>query len=67
MRRKLRTERLKRKLTIEQVAEEIGISKSHYTNIELGRSDPAWDVGCRIGKFFNTDGCKLLKRDGDDE
>lgn len=62
----LRSERLKRNLTIDQVAKEVGIKRAHYNNIELGVSNPRWDVGCKIGKYFDMDGCYLLQKDGDE-
>jgi transcriptional regulator with XRE-family HTH domain len=67
MRSILRHERIKRKLTLGQVAKASGIKRSHYNNIELGKGNPSHEVSCAIGKYFGIiDICELFKRDGED-
>lgn len=63
----LRKIRQEKHLSINHVAKEIGIDSSHLASIERGRRAPSWDVGCKLGKFFGIEACKLLKQDGDED
>lgn len=68
MRSRLRSERLKRNLTIEHIANEVGIKRAHYNNIELGRSKPSHDLSCKIGTYFGIiDICKLFEKDEEND
>lgn len=50
MRKWLREMRDDRNLTQEEVAKLSGISRTHYTQIEIGRKTPSVDVAKRIAK-----------------
>ena len=53
MRRKLREIRLKRELTQDQIAKEVGITRSHYTKIEIGIGNPSLLVAIKIKEVLN--------------
>ena len=53
MRRKLREIRLERELTQDQIAKEVGITRSHYTKIENGIGNPSLPVAIKIKKVLN--------------
>ena len=44
----LKAARARRKLTMRQVAEQLGISVSHVWNIEHDTQEPTWSLGQRI-------------------
>lgn len=46
--------REKKRLTHQEVAESIGISRSFYTQIELGTRNPSINVLGKLSKFFNV-------------
>lgn len=48
MRKKLKQKRLKKDLTHKEVAKEAQIHRAHYTNIELGKTDPSLKVMKKI-------------------
>ncbi|MEJ8555138.1 helix-turn-helix transcriptional regulator [Tepidibacter sp. Z1-5] len=50
MRNKLKELRIKKGLTHESLAEIIGIKRSSYTNIELGKKNPSFLVASKIKK-----------------
>jgi putative transcriptional regulator len=53
MRYKLKQERLKAKLTQEELSKRVGIARPSYTNIELGYKDPSFKVAVRIKQVLN--------------
>jgi|GEM_PF-6775485 len=60
MRRKLYDSRLKRKLTILQTAEAVGLSKGGYKNIESGARNPSINIAFKLETFFNIPISELL-------
>lgn len=48
MRKKLKEARLNKKMTQEELAKKAEISRTHYTNIELGNKDPSFKVAKNI-------------------
>lgn len=50
MRRELKELRVKKGFTHESLAEIIGIKRSSYTNIELGKKNPSFIVASKIKK-----------------
>ncbi|PRX18099.1 putative transcriptional regulator [Orenia metallireducens] len=50
MRKKLKEKRLEKGLTQKRIAQKIGISRGHYTNIELGHKEPSFKVARAIKK-----------------
>lgn len=46
--------REKKKITQEQLAEEVGIARTTYTNIELGIKNPSFDVAVRIKEVLEV-------------
>lgn len=70
MRVKLVKLREKRGYTQATFSKAVGISRSHYSQIETGERDPSLKVGLKIKRvlnytyddiFFNT-GCPILRR-----
>lgn len=53
MREKLISLREDRKLTQEQVAEMVGISRSFYGHIELGKRNPSFGLAKKIASVFS--------------
>lgn len=60
MRKKLRALRLQRELTLENVAQIIGLTKSAYGNIESGRRWPSSKIIIRMELFFGIPASDLL-------
>lgn len=52
MRHKLRVIREAMKLTQNEVAEKLGVSRSYYTELELGRKQPSLDLLRRFVDMF---------------
>ena len=52
--KRLRDLRISRKLTQNDVANYLGISRSAYTNIENGKRDPDTDTLKKLATFFRT-------------
>jgi len=50
---KLRENRLHKKMTYQEVADELGISKEHYWFIENGKRGLSYEMAVRIAKVFN--------------
>jgi DNA-binding XRE family transcriptional regulator len=48
-------ERKKRDMSQRQVADELGISKYTYINIEQGITKPRWETGLSLAEFFEID------------
>ena len=55
MRTALRIARLSRKLTQEDVAKALGISRSMYSMIEIGLRNPTLAIAQKLALFFATD------------
>ena len=56
----IRALRLKRKLSQNEVAEYLGITKQGYSLYELGKREPDFETLGRIAEFFGTDTDFLL-------
>ena len=54
-RRKLKELRKSKKMTQEEIANELGISRPMYTNIENGRRNPSLKVMKKIVDFLGED------------
>lgn len=55
--------REKQTLTQEEMAKKLGISKSHYVNIELGVYDPSYELLVKFSEIFEyNDIWKLFKK-----
>ena len=52
---KIRIERLKRRITQQQIATEAGCSISHYCHVERGAAVPRVDVLARICQVLNLE------------
>ena len=52
MREKLKQLRRDKKVTQEEVAKAVGISRSYYTNIEKGVKNPSLTIAFAIKDFF---------------
>lgn len=57
--------RIKNDLTQEEMAEKLGISKSHYTAVELGKVDPSVALLEKFSKVFNHDDIWQLFKKGE--
>jgi len=51
---KLKTERLHRRLTQQQVADGIGISRASYVGYEKGKSIPSTDILQKLSHYYNV-------------
>ena len=67
MRYKLRTLRLKRQLTLNEVAKAVGLTKAGYGNIETGRRWPSGRVIIRLEQFFGIPASELLAESDDQQ
>ena len=57
----LRNRRKELELTQQNVADEVGISRSFYTRIELGKEDPHIKTACKIASVLDTDVGQVFK------
>lgn len=57
---RLRQERIKRKWTQEKVAQDIGITKAAFCNIETGQRRPSYDVLVKLEDLFRMSHRKLF-------
>lgn len=65
---KLFLERTKRQLTQNQVAINLGITRSGYSLIENGHRNPSWAVAQRLEQFFGIPISNLLAEwEGEDD
>ena len=55
MRKKLKSARVKKGFTQKELAEKAGIHRAHYTNIELGKTDPSLKVAMKIKKVLDIE------------
>jgi len=60
VRENLRNKRLQMGLTQEEMASRIGIERSTYTNIELGRKNPSLAVALKIKEILQTQDDKIF-------
>lgn len=51
--RNIKREREKREWTLEEVAEQVGITKQSISAIENGEVDPSYRTLCKLEKLFN--------------
>lgn len=56
----LRQERLKRKWTLEYVAEQIGVSKPAVQMLETGSTKPSYDVLVKLLDLFDCNDPRIL-------
>ena len=54
MENKLKEMRQEKKISQEQVAIQICISKSYYCNLENNKKTPSLEIAFRLACFFNT-------------
>lgn len=57
---KLKEARKKREFTQEEVAKELGISRTNITNYETGRTEPDIETLCRLIELYNISADWLL-------
>lgn len=57
--------RSRQELTQEEMAEKLGISKSHYVSIELGKVNPSVKVLEKFSKLFEYDDIWQLFKKGE--
>lgn len=50
---RLKTLRVQKQLSQEQIAREIGISRSNYSQIELGNQFPTYEALIKIAKYYS--------------
>ena len=53
MRVKLRSLRIEKNLTQEQIATQLQITRAYYTNLERGRGNPSLKVASKIKEILN--------------
>ncbi len=63
MRTKLKKIRLSRELTQEEMANQLGIDRATYTNIELGNRNPSLKVALKMKKILNYNNDDIFLRD----
>ena len=63
MKEKLKQLRKEKKLTLKQIAEELNISVSAYSNYEQGIRLPNYDILLKIADFFDVSTDYLLGRE----
>jgi len=56
MRAKMRQLRTERGYTMKYLAKELGVSLSHYSQVETGDKQPSLDLALRIKRTLNYDG-----------
>ena len=59
--RRIRQERIRRGLTQEKVACELGITQSMLQKTEIGTRTPSYAVLVKLGDYFNQDFRKLME------
>lgn len=59
----VRAVRKEKKLTIMQLAELSGVSKSHISEIETGKQMPTIDVLCRLADALEVEPAALFKHE----
>lgn len=62
MNNRLRETRLERGISQEEIAKAIGVSRSTYTNYELGNREPSLQTFVKICDFFDISADYLLCR-----
>ena len=63
----LRELREKRGLTLEQVAEGVGLRNQYISNYELGKRRPDYDTLCKLADYFGVSVDYLLGREWKNE
>ena len=53
MRKLLKKKRIEKGLTQQDIADKIGIHRTTYTNIELGKADPSFKVNIKIKEILD--------------
>lgn len=63
----LRELREKRGLTLEQVADAVGLRNQYVSNYELGKRKPDYDTLCRLADFFGVSVDYILGRESEEK
>ena len=66
MRNSLKIERKRRKITQEQLAEMIGVSRQSINAIERGKYTPSTTLAIKISEIFNTSVNKIFELESSD-
>lgn len=53
--------RQEKKMSMREIAPLLGISFSHYSDIENGRRNPSLDLSLRMAAFFQIDVAEIFK------
>ena len=61
MKNSLKAERKKKKITQEQLAEMVGVSRQSINAIERGKYTPSTSLALKISEIFNTSVNKLFE------
>lgn len=61
MKNSLKVERKKKKITQEQLAEMVGVSRQSINAIERGKYTPSTSLALKISEIFNTSVNKLFE------
>ena len=54
-RKRLKFWRIERRLKQKDIAEQLGITPAHYSNIERGITDPSYELLTRFTRVFNDE------------
>ncbi len=66
MKNSLKTERKKKKITQEQLADMVGVSRQSINAIERGKYTPSTTLALKISEIFNTSVNKLFELEASD-
>ena len=66
MRNSLKSERKKKKITQEQLAEMVGVSRQSINAIERGKYTPSTTLALKISEIFNTTVNKIFELEAAD-
>ena len=66
MRNSLKIERKRKKITQEQLAEMIGVSRQSINAIERGKYTPSTTLAIKISEIFNTSVNKIFELESSD-
>lgn len=61
MRTKMRQLRTEKGYTMKYLAKELGVSLSHYSQVETGDKQPSLNLGLRIKQVLNYDGDDIFE------
>ena len=66
MRNSLKSERKRKKITQEQLAEMVGVSRQSINAIERGKYTPSTTLALKISEIFNTSVNKIFELEASD-